>query len=130
MATLTIGAGVGIDGPGKGRRVPVMATASRTVGIYVFTFNFDSSYPTGGEDISTTAFADLSPWAILKGGVLAILPVQQPGLSSGTGKWVVADITNKKLMVYTNAAAPPAEVANGSDQSGITGLTLVAIGYY
>ena len=130
MATLALGTGIGIDGPGKARRTPVMGTGSRAMGVCTFTFSFDSSYPTNGEDISIVAFPDLSPWAIFKAGVMAIIPVQRPSLSAGTGKWVEVDIANKKLKVITNAAAPPAEVGNASDQSGLVNIELVVIGYY
>jgi hypothetical protein len=82
------------------------------------TFDFDASYPTGGESIADIFAAFKS----VKG-----VWMESPLASAGTGKHVVIDLTNQKALLYTNAATP-AEVANASDQSGATGLSWLAWG--
>lgn len=115
MATLTLQA----DAPGKGAKRPLKAFGGRQVIVGVYSFDFDASYPTGGEDISAI-WSDFSD-------VLAI-EVQNPIYGAGTGKNIRVDLANKKLLLYDNAAAP-AQVANASDQSTVVGARLVVHGY-
>ena len=114
MATLSFDVGT----VGAGRTVPVFANHKRPLKFVTGSFTFDSSYPTGGEDISSI----FNKFATCNG-----IYMEAPLDSAGTGKHVVIDYTNKKAMLYTNAAAP-AEVANASDQSGAASLRFIAWG--
>ncbi len=105
--------------PGRGSKRPALFGGSRTLVMRSYTFDFDASYPTGGEDI-TAVFNDFQE-------VIAVIPVM-PAYTAATGKELRVDHTNKKLMLFDNAAAP-AQVANLSDQSTITGVKLLVIGY-
>ena len=115
MATVAFDA----EGPGKGAFSPVRANMSRGMKIVTGKFSFDTSYPTGGEDLSEifNMFAECH-------GVLMEQPVQA---GAQTGKFVKIDHTAKKAMLFTNAA-PFAEIANASDQSGIVNLRFFAWG--
>jgi hypothetical protein len=115
MATLTRVAAA----PGAGGKRPVLNLGPGVLVVAEYTFAFDNSYPTGGEDISGI-------WADFK-EVLAVL-VDKPPYVAATGKNIIVDKTAKKLMLYDNAAAP-AQVANASDQSLVVGVGLIAIGY-
>jgi len=88
------------------------------------TFSFDSSYPTGGEDITTIfdLFNDPSGTSNLMG-----ILIRDPTASAGTGKKCVVSYTTKKLLLYTNAS-PPVEVSDTSDQSGASSLRWLAWG--
>lgn len=118
MPTVTLDAA----GPGQASTRPVLAQTPRVAKILTGRFSFDSSYPTGGESLSdiTSHFRE----------VLVIL-MEQPILTGAqTGKFlrVSGSGTTWVAQLYTNAA-PFAEVANTSDQSLITNLRFVAIGY-
>lgn len=117
MATLTMdNAKTGQGGAGA----PILSPSARgPLRVITGKFSFDNSYPTGGEDISGI-FDKFSE-------CLAVI-MQDPTGSAGTGKKVVIDMTNKKAMLYDNAAAP-AQVANLSDQSGAVNLRFIAWGY-
>jgi len=80
--------------------------------------SFDSSYPTGGEDI-TDIFNNFS--------TLLGISIEDPVFSAGTGKNCRVDYSGKKLLLYDNAAAP-AQVANATDQSGAASLRFIAWG--
>ena len=103
-------------GAGSGGFGPLLGNGPRKV--ITGTFAFDSSYPTGGESITDifNRFRECQ-------GIL----MESPLTSAGTGKHVVIDMTNKKALLYDNAAAP-AQVLNATDQSGATGLSWVAWG--
>jgi hypothetical protein len=105
--------------PGAGGKRPVQNLGPRVLVFAEYTFAFDSSYVTGGEDISAI-------WNDFK-EVLAVI-VDAPPFVAATGKNVRIDKTAKKAMLYDNAAVP-AQVASASDQSTVTGITLIAIGY-
>jgi hypothetical protein len=122
VATITYDA----EGPGKGASGrPVFAQSPRPIKVVTGTYAFDSSYPTGGEDISDifNQFANLSSTS----GLLGLL-FDQPLTGAQTGKFLKVDYTNKKVQLFTNAS-PAVEVTNASDQSAITGLRFVAWGY-
>jgi len=87
--------------------------------IRAYTFDFDNSYPTGGEDISGI-FNDFAT-----GGLLQIL-TNGAQADATNGRFVKVDYTNKKLMLYT---ALGTQATDTSDQSAITGVRLIAIGY-
>jgi hypothetical protein len=115
MATLTEIA----ETPGRGGKRPVQFGGPRVAVMRVYTFDFDNSYPTGGESIQGV-FDDFQE--------IVYLQVQMPSYTAGTGKEARVDMAGKKLKLYDNAATP-AEVANASDQSTITGVRLLAVGY-
>ena len=115
MATLTLQG----DNPGKARGTPAIALGGRVIQLASYVFDFDNSYPAGGEDISGI-------WSDFK-DVLQI-DVQQRLYTAATGKTARVDMTGRKILLYDNAAAP-AEVAPASDQSTVTGVRLLVYGY-
>ena len=82
----------------------------------------DNSYVTGGEACTADLFG-------LK-RLLAVQDLNTPTTAGGTGKQYEFDVTNAKLKILVSAAAGSAlqEVANASDQSGVTRRVL-ALGY-
>lgn len=116
MATITYDRGTG---PGAAAERDVKSQSARTLLVVTGSFAFDSSYPTGGEDISDIfdQFAEC----------LAV-QFDQPLTGAQTGKFIKVDYSGQKALLYTNAS-PAVEVVNASDQSAITALRFVAIGY-
>lgn len=117
MATLALAG----DGPGKGRSVNVTALASRTLTMAVYNFAFDSSYPTGGEDISAI-WSDfrvvVGVWATQNDATLA--DVRLP----------VVDLTNKKLLLVTTlAVGANVEAGSASNQTAVGDVQLLVVGY-
>lgn len=112
------------DAPGRGGSGPLFVGGSRPSKVVVGQLTFDSSYPTGGEDISEifNLFNNPAGTSRLEG-----LLIEDPTGSAGTGKKVVIDYTAKKALLYTNAS-PPVEVANASDQTGAANLRFFAWG--
>lgn len=112
MATITYDS----DAPGRGGSGPVFSVGSRPTKVVTGTFAFDSSYPTGGEDISAIfdLFNDTTGTSRLNG-----ILMDQPLTGSQTGKFLKVDYSTKKVLLYTNAS-PAVEVTNTSDQSAIT----------
>lgn len=108
MATLTAQVGA----IGKASKRDVRALAARTLLLGVYNFDFDNSYPTGGEDISAI-------WTDFPKGVLSIHATQVPN------RLVTVDLTGKKVLLQT---AFGTEAANASDQSTITGVRLTVVG--
>lgn len=109
MATLTAlvtGVGEGAQGP------PIFGGSTRVQQIRSYTFDFDNSYPTGGESISAI-------WNDLR-------TVNQIFVSTIANRIPVVDYSGKKLKLYT---ALGTEASDTSDQSSITGVKLTAIGY-
>lgn len=100
-------------GPGGATVRPALWFSPRQIKVKVATVDFDTSYPTGGEDIS-------SLWTGFTSVVVAI--AQYPG---GT-RLARVDKTNKKLLLFT---AIGTEAADTSNQSTITGVQVVLIGY-
>lgn len=81
-------------------------------------FAFDSSYPTGGEDISEI-------WTLMPKGVVNTVLFAQPDVAAC--RTVEVDTGNKKLLGYTDGLVT--QVTNGTNLSAITGLRFIAIGY-
>lgn len=85
----------------------------------VKSFDFDSSYPTGGESLTAS---DLG-----LGSVVFVLAEPKAG-------YVFAyDYTNQKLLAYrgdndAGADGPLVEVANGVNLSAVTGVRIFALG--
>ena len=115
MATITYDS----ETPGRARTTPIFAASPRVMKLVTGQYAFDSSYPTGGEDI-TDIFNQFT-------SLLGIL-MEQPLSGAQTGKFLKIDYSGKKVLLYTNAS-PAVEVANASDQSAITGLRFIAWGY-
>lgn len=105
MAALTPNA----DKPGRGALRQAFASGHGAT--FSGTFAFDSSYPTGGEDLS-----DL--WGYLR----TVRGVSVP--TNGTYIFV-ADLTNKKLLAYT---ALGTEVGNGVSLATLTAVPVFAWG--
>jgi len=112
------------DIPGRGGSGPLFAAGSGRQKVVTGKFSFDSSYPTGGEDLS-----DIFNQFLSVGGVsqLAGIIMEQPLSGAQTGKFQRIDYSTKKILLYTNAS-PAVEVANASDQSAITNLRFIAWG--
>lgn len=116
----TIGTGVTTSRPGSGGSSRNVMSKSKNLKIVTGSVSFDSSYPTGGEDL-----ADI--WSQFKGGLLQSIIFDQPLSGAQTGKFAKVDKTTKKILLYTNAS-PAVEVANASDQSAIAALDFIAVG--
>ena len=117
MATITYDG----DAPGRGGGGPIFGLGSGRLKIVTGHIAFDSSYPTGGEDL-TEAFA------FLRGGVARQAFVEQPVQTGAqTGKFARINRSTKKIQLFTNAS-PFAEVANASDQSLITDVGFMLVG--
>lgn len=117
MATTTFDAGTG---PGNARTGPVFANAKGPLKIVTGTFDFDTSYPTGGEDITGI----FNKFASTLG--CEFFP--------RNGYTFTTDYTNKKVLAYqgdnTNAAAAPGvQVPNTTNLSTLTGVRFIAWGY-
>jgi hypothetical protein len=102
---------------------PVKLEKGNQMGLAIITGSvaMDSSYPTGGEDISTTLKA--------KFGTLLQLMIEP-----SVGYNFVFDKTNSKIMAYYadyDAVADGAfiQVANAADLSGVTAAKFIAIGF-
>jgi hypothetical protein len=115
MATVTLDT----EGPGRASKRPLMVHSPRPMKVVTGTLAFDSSYPTGGESLADIFNMFTS---------LKLLLIDQPLTGAQTGKFIKVDYTNQKALLYTNAS-PAAEVADTSNQSAITDVRFVAIGY-
>ena len=118
MATITYDS----ETPGRGGQGgPLFAAGSARMKVVTGRFSFDSSYPTGGEDLADIA-------SQFKGnawfGMLMAQPIQA---GAQTGKFVSINASTKKAQLFTNAS-PFAEVANASDQSAIVNLPFIGWG--
>lgn len=116
MATLTPHA----TGPGAASVRDVKGLNPRTTKIATGTFDFDSSYPTGGE--ATTGISDL------------FAEVLYVNLSPKSGYTFEYDYTNNKILAYYadyDAVADGAliQVPNTTNLSTVTGVRWVAFGY-
>ena len=110
-----------VDAPGRGGKAPIFGLGAGRQVIITGHIAFDSSYPTGGEDLSEA-------FAFLRGGVGQGAVIEQP-IQAGaqTGKFARINRATKKVQLFTNAS-PFAEVANASDQSLITDLAFMVWG--
>lgn len=95
---------------------PVYARFGMPADVTVYTVAFDSSYPTGGEDISSIFTSYKS--------VLAIF-VQNHDLTIADNRMFIADLVGKKLIVLS---AINTEQANASDLSALTNVKLLVVG--
>ena len=115
-------------------RNTMVTGTGRTLFAHHFTVTFDSSYPTGGESIARDV-APASPWSVLTTilsivCIPAIAPGGTGGFSAGDLMVGVADITNKKLLLYVNVVAGTdfVQVTNTTNASLIT-IPCIAYGY-
>lgn len=115
MATITYDS----DAPGRGGSGPLFGVG-KPQKVVTGRFAFDSSYPTGGEDISDI-------FAQFRGNVADCVQFDQPLTGAQTGKFAKVDYTAKKVQLFTNAS-PAVEVVNASDQSAISALRFIAVG--
>lgn len=120
MATITHSG----DAPSRGGSGPVFGAGGRPLKIVTGTITFDSSYPTGGEDVSEVInlFNNIAGVSRCEAMVF-----DQPLTGAQTGKFAKVNLTTKKVLLYTNAS-PAVEVANASDQSAIVALPFIAWG--
>lgn len=102
---------------GAGVKAPLMFGASRVAKVKVYTVAFDTSYPTGGEDI-TAVFNDFTE-------VLGIW-VQNHDLTIADNRVYIPDLTNKKLIVLD---AFNVEEGSGTDLAAITNVRLLVVGF-
>ena len=79
--------------------------------------DFDSSYPTGGEAITAADVPSIST---------AIEEVVITTSSPNTGLWATYDRTAGKIVLFTAAGS---QAANASDQSAVTEVGIMVIGY-
>jgi hypothetical protein len=100
---------------GSGAKQPVRSLGERPIQLGIYTFALDSSYASGGEDISAI-------WDDFK-EVLAIFPASGD-LPLADQRYYNLDFTGKKLIVYTAGATE----ATG-DQSAVTNIKLLVVGY-
>lgn len=109
MATLTpLQTGVGRGSLGT----MLHFSGPRVSTVRCYTFAFDNSYPTGGEDISGI-FNDFTT-------------VHQIIISPRFNKIITVDYSGKKLLLYTSLGT---QAGDGTDQSAVTDVRLTAIGY-
>jgi hypothetical protein len=111
-------AGQGREVRGIGGSIRGLTTAGKRPVVLTGTFDFDSSYPTGGEDITAL-------WDAFPGGVLSGALFTQPNVAAV--RTVSVDTGNKKLLGYTDGLVT--QVTNGTNLSAVTGLRWVAWGY-
>lgn len=97
-----------------------MQMGSRVEGV-IFDFKADAAYATGGYPITAAAIGMKRITAISDFG---------PVTAGASGKVAEYDQVNGKVKILVSAAAASAlqEVANASDQSGVT-RRMVALGY-
>lgn len=114
--------------PGHARRVQRskvfagvtgLETAGKTLHVLTGTFDFDASYPTGGENIDEL-------WNMMPTGVVSGAIFTNPNVASV--RYVVFDSGNKKLIAYTDGASQT-QVGAGTNLSAVTGVRWVAWGY-
>ncbi len=103
---------LGVGGGLKG-----LQNGSMPIKIVSGTFDFDASYPTGGEDIS--GIWDLFPKGVVD-GVLFDMP------NVAAARTVKVDTVNKKLLAYTDGLVT--QVAGATNLSAVTGLRWFAWG--
>lgn len=119
---------INFDGktPGKGRTGPVFGMSARALKIVTGTFDFDSSYPTGGEDI-TEIFAQFAQ-------LLGIQFFDEGAPITANAKIVNSfpvDYTGKKVLAFGDdtTTGVPAEVAAATSLATLTGVRFIAWGY-
>jgi hypothetical protein len=126
-------ASIGGSGPGVSASRPVFATGTgRTLYEHHFTVTFDSSYPTGGESIAAAVDTD-SPWSVMTTvSRIVCIPVIAPGgtggFTAGDVLYGIADLTNKKLLLYLNVAAGT-DLVQVTDTTAAQLITMSCIAY-
>ena len=103
--------------PGTGARAKAMAAGTRVTDFEVFKVAFDSSYPTGGEDISVALNRFKS--------VLGVF-VQSHDITIADNRHFLVDLTNKKLIVLD---AINTEEGSTTDLSALTDIRILVVGY-
>lgn len=120
--TVTIPSTVTTATTGHGKTKPVYGLgAAKPLKVVTGSIAFDSSYPTGGEDVSDI-------FNMFNTVVLLLIDPNTVVHGAQTGKFAQVDYTNKKVLLFTNAS-PTVEVTNASNQSALTAVKFVAIGY-
>lgn len=100
-----------------GGRIRGLDTNGKPLVLVTGTYDLDSSYPTGGEDISEL-------WNMFPTAYVGSL-FEQPNVAAV--RTVSVDAGNKKLIGYTDAFTT--QVANATNLSAITGKRFIAWGY-
>lgn len=104
-------------GPAKGARSVAMAAGSAKTTWEVYKLAFDTSYPTGGEDISSI----INEWKdILWIGVATF------DITIADRREYIIDKTNKKIIVLD---AFNTEEGDTTDLSTLTDVRLLVVGY-
>jgi len=111
-------AGQGREVRGIGGSIRGLTTAGKRPVILTGTFAFDSSYPTGGEDISAI-------WDAFPSGVVSGVLFQQPNVAAA--RTVDVNTTSKLLLAYTDGLVTQCTAT--TNLSAITSLRWVAWGY-
>jgi hypothetical protein len=101
--------------PGQGGKSPVQTGGSIQARQNVYTFDFDSAYAVGGEDISGI-------WDDFR-EVFGIW-VQASEATIADNRMFAVDLANKKLIMLTAINTESGAV----DQSAVTGVRLLAFG--
>lgn len=100
------------------KSISTAALQSSRLTIVTGTFAFDTSYPTGGEDISEI-------WNLMPKGVVLSVLFDQPNVAAC--RTVKVDTGTKKLLGYTDGLVT--QVVNTTNLSAITGVRFIAVGY-
>jgi hypothetical protein len=126
-------ASIGGSSAGVSASRPIYATGTgRTLYEHHFTVTFDSSYPTGGESIAASVDSD-SPWSVMTTvSRVVCIPVIAPGgtggFTAGDVLYGIVDITNKKILLYLNAAAGT-DLVQVTDTTAAQLITMSCIAY-
>ena len=112
--------------PGQGALRAAHTFAGKELSFALFSFDFDASYPTGGELIDAATFPG-GPYGLFR-NVLDIFAEPKNGYTFSF------DVVNKKLKAYQgdNANAVPApsiEVAAATNLAAVTGVRCLVVGF-
>lgn len=111
-STLTLQA----DAPGKGSGRKVIGLGSRTIQMAVYTLAFGNPYVVGGETLAAI-------WNDFKD--VLYIGVSQNDATIADRREVVADLTNKKLILFTAFNTESGAV----DQTAVGDVRLLVFGY-
>lgn len=117
---MAIGINYAGNAPGRGGYGrPLFARGNDRRGVVFGTFDLDTSYPTGGYDISAL-FSEFKLEANAANLHLMVMP--------RAGYQFDVDYTNKKLLAYQQSAATSAltQVPNATNLSAVTGVRYAA----
>lgn len=119
MATITYDQGA----PGRGGSGPIFAAGARPQKLLTGRMTFDSSYPTGGEDISDiyAQFNDAGGTSRLQ-GLIFFLVAPPVTIDTKVVNIFAVDEAAKKLELWGHdtTSGVPAEVANTTNASTVT----------